>query len=302
MATRMSAVTLDLSRFDPPRALTPLDFEEILQERLADMIARFNQRDIPYEVNDTEYDPLIVLEETDAGRELKVVGMINDSVRAVLVAFAVGSDLDHLGLRFGVYRRVITPATGNTPAVMESDAEFRRRILWAPEAFAAAGPEGAYIYHALTADPRVLNVDVWSPAPGRVTVAIQSREGTGEASEDLLVAVSKYLNRDDIRPLTDVINVQSVVNIPFSISLVAYIHPGPDETTVKDLIEKSVRKMVASRRTPSRDMPLSAITAAAALDMVERVALLTPSANLSIARGEVPDLQSLTVVVEPTDE
>src|SRR5690606_24987794 len=117
--------------------------------------------------------PGIILQQADAYRELLAYAAINDAVRSVMIAFAVGADLDHMAAYYGVTRRIITPAAGSTAAVLESDAEFRRRALFAPEAMAAAGPHGAYVLHALTADPRVLNVDVWSPDPGKVTVAVQ---------------------------------------------------------------------------------------------------------------------------------
>src|SRR3546814_9711108 len=43
------------------------------------------------------------------------------------------------------------------PAVMESDSDLRRRLVLAPEGYSVAGPEGAYIFHALSAHPDVLD-------------------------------------------------------------------------------------------------------------------------------------------------
>ncbi|PWE52280.1 baseplate assembly protein, partial [Metarhizobium album] len=186
---RFSASTLDLSRFPVPLAIRGIDFENILRQRKTRLSELFTAADIPYDVSQLEADPAVILEETDAYRELLVIAAINDAVRAVMVAFAVDADLDHLAAFYGVSRRVITPATSNTPAVLESNEEFRRRVLLAPEAFSTAGAHGAYVFHALSADPRVLNVDVWSPAPGEVTVAVQSREGDGLAPTDLVAAV-----------------------------------------------------------------------------------------------------------------
>lgn len=306
MATRLqSATTLDLSRFPPPLAIRGINYESILVDRKARFVALMKARGIDYTVADLETDSAVVLEETDAYREMLTLARINDSVRAVMVAFAAGTDLDFiadsfsLGLAAGqiLARRTIKPATETEPAVMESDDEFRRRILLSPEAYGAAGPRGAYIFHALSSDPRVLNVDVWSEVQGRVMVAVQSREGDGTADEDLLQNVRLVLNRDDIRPLTDVVSVLSVTNIPYSISLEAFVLPGPDPLTLKSLIETSVLAAAAARRTPARDVPRSALIGAAQLQAVDKVILATPAADIARGYGEVGVLSSLNVAV-----
>ena len=65
---------------------------------------------------------------------------------------------------------------------MESDPDFRRRIQLAPEGFSVAGPEGAYIFHALSADPGVLDACATSPSPGEVVVTVLARAGDGTAA------------------------------------------------------------------------------------------------------------------------
>lgn len=283
---RYSAVTLDLSRFPPPLAIRDVTYEGILAARKNALQAAFDKYDIPYDVAMLETDPAIILEEADAYRELLTLAAINDAVRAGLVAFAVGSDLDHLAAFYGVTR-----------FENETNDDFRRRVLLAPEAFAAAGPEGAYVYHALTADPRVLNADVWSPASGKVAVAIQSREGDGAASDELLTVVRSRLNRRDIKPLTDMVSVQSVENVPYAIDVEAFILPGPDEVMVRESVLASLTKMAADRRTPSRDMPLSAIHAAAMVGPVDKVIVKSPLVDLARDRGEVALCTGINVKV-----
>ena len=258
----------------------------------------FDAAGVPFDVGNLEVSPAVILEETDAYRELLVIAAINDAVRAVMVAFAVDADLDHLAAFYGVSRRVITSATSNTPAVLESNEEFRRRVLLAPEAFSTAGAHGAYVFHALSADPRVLNVDVWSPAPGEVTVAVQSREGDGLAPTDLVAAVRGQLTRPDIKPLTDVVSVRSVTNHSYAVSLDAYILPGPDPLTVTSAIEAAITKEATARRTPARDMPRSALIAAAQLPVVDKVSLVTPGGDIARDYGEVPVLAGLDVRVQ----
>lgn len=294
---RFSADTLDLSRFPAPLAIRGIDFDAIMDARKLRLIEIFARFGIEYDLEALESDPAIIHAEADAYRELLAYARVNDAVRSVMVAFATGTDLDHLAAFYGIGRRVIVAATGSTPAVMESDGELRRRVLLAPEAFAAAGPAGAYAFHALSADPRVLNVDVWSPNAGEVMVAIQSREGNGLAPDDLVEAVRAHLARPDIKPLTDVLAVRSVTNHPFAVSLDAYVLPGPDPVAVKTEIEAAITAMAATRRTPSRDMPRSAVTGAAQIAVVDKVTLVTPSVDIAMGYGEVPVLSGMDVRV-----
>ncbi len=108
----------------------------------------------------TESDPVYKLLQLFAARELLLRQRANDKAQQTMLAFATGTNLDHLGALFGVTRLVLDPGqpeTGIAPT-HESDVDFRRRIQLAPEGFSVAGPEGAYIYHA----PRLGKC--WSPS------------------------------------------------------------------------------------------------------------------------------------------
>lgn len=285
--TRFSAVTLDLSRFPPPLAIRGIDYEGLLEARKPRLIELLDAAGIEFDVASLETDPGIILQQADAYRELLAYAAINDAVRAVMIAFATGADLEHMAAYYGVMRRVITPASGSTPAVMESDAEFRRRVLLAPEAMAAAGPRGAYVFHALTADHRVLNVDVWTSKPGHVVVALQSREADGIATPDMIGVVRDHLHRDDIKPLTDVVVVRSVTNFAYRIHADVYVAHGPDPIMVRDQVLESLQAMAASRRTPARDVPRSAVYAAAQIGPVDKVVLHEPAVDIARDYGEV---------------
>lgn len=299
--SRFSAITLDLSRFPAPVAIRGIDFEAILAERRARLVTLMAQYGIAYDVDGLETDPAMIVEQADTWRELLVLAAINDAVRSVLVAFATGSDLDHLAAFHGLTRRVIAPADGTTPAVMEDDAELRRRALLAPEAFATAGTHGGYVFHALTADPRVLNVDVWTPAPGHVRVAIQSRDGNGDADEDTVEAVRAHLHRDDIKPLTDVVSVSSVELVDYPIDVTVYIQPGPDPVAVRDAVLESLAAMAAARRIPGRDVPVSAVIAAASVGPVDRVVVSDPVADIIIGNGGLAVCTGIGVTVATHD-
>lgn len=290
LSNRFTAVSLDLSRLSAPVAIKGVDYEAILADRLTRLKAIFDAAGITYNAESLESDPVAKLQETDAYREMLTISAINDSVRSVMVAFAVGSDLDHLGAFYATSR-----FSG------ETDAAFRRRVLLAPEAFSAAGTVGAYTYHALASSPDVRHVDVWSPAPGMVTVAVQSASGTGRASDELVATVRDYLSREDIKPLTDVLTVQSCEIVDFKIDITAYVIHGPAPDAVKTDVTNAITAMVASRKTPARDVPISAIMAAASVGAVDRVVIHKPTADVATGNGQVANLIGLSVKVVEYD-
>lgn len=302
MTTRFSADTLDLSRFPAPLAIRGVSFETIQAERMARLPVLLTAFGIPFDAGSLEAEPVGILQQADAYREMLVLSAINDAVRSVMVAFAIGADLEHLGAFYGVTRRIIALATSIAPAVMESDEELRRRLLLAPEAFAAAGPHGAYVFHALSSDPRVLNADVWSDAPGVVNVAVQSRLGSGVPTTDLVEAVRAHLNRRDVKPLTDVVNVRPVVNVPYRIEVDGFVLPGPDREAVKAAMLDALTAMAASRRTPSRDVPRSAVFAAASVGPLDKAVVIEPATDIARGYGEVADLTGIIARVTTYDE
>ncbi|EKN5085172.1 baseplate assembly protein, partial [Yersinia enterocolitica] len=120
--------TIDLSLLPPPFVVEELDYETLLAERKATLISLYpeEQRAAVARTLSLESEPLVKLLQENAYREVILRQRVNDAARAVMVAYAVGSDLDQLGANNNVERLVITPAdpTAIPPieAVMESDS------------------------------------------------------------------------------------------------------------------------------------------------------------------------------------
>lgn len=151
--------TIDLSQIAVPDAIESLDFEAILSEMTAAVTAA-----LPDLADDLSRDsslPSIILQVV-AFRELLLRARVNDGVRAVTLARATGADLDNLAALYGVARLVTDPgdpdAIPPVPPTLEDDATFRARVQQAPEGWAAAGPVGAYRFHALSASGQVKDV------------------------------------------------------------------------------------------------------------------------------------------------
>lgn len=100
----------------------------------------------------------------------------------------------------------ITKTSGG--ADVEHDDAYRERIALAPERFSVAGPKLAYQYHALSAHQNIIDISVERTDSGTVRVSVLLKNGkipTIGSTE--IEAVKKVLNNDEVRPLTDTVEV-----------------------------------------------------------------------------------------------
>ncbi|WP_062732088.1 baseplate assembly protein [Sphingobium abikonense] len=285
---------VDLSRLLAPDIIEPLDFETILSGAVARMKDEMAASGLTFESRDS--DPATKLLQTFSYFVQLLRQRINDAARAVMPAYATGADLDNIAAAFGIARLVITPADAATgaPAVLESDDDFRRRMVLAPEGYSVAGPEGAYISHALSADADVLDASATSPAPGEVLVAILSRTGDGGASPALVDKVAAYLSADTRRPLTDYVTVQSAQLVEYAVDYDLTTYNGPDGGVVFAASKAAVDAYVAQSRRLGMDITRSAIFAAAHVAGVQNIILRSPPADIAISRTQAPVCTGVT--------
>lgn len=237
-----------------------------------------------------------------AYRELLLRAHVNDTVRAVLLATATGADLDNLAALFGVQRLVVTAADPEASppvaAVMEADDALRLRAQLALDGYTTAGSAASYEFHARTADARVSDVLVDSPAPGTVRVVVLARDGNGEAPADLLTAVSAALTAEEVRPLCDNVAVQSASIVPFAITAHLSIQAGPDPAVVMAAAEAALASYLAQVRGVGRAVRRSGIYAALHRPGVEQVGLVVPAADLEIDPAEAAHCTGVTLTME----
>lgn len=281
----MSGYTaVDLSKLPSPSIVEALDFETIFAAMLADLQARdpaFNAL--------VESDPAYIILQVAAYRELNLRQRVNDAARAVMLAYATGADLDNLAALLGVTRLLLDPGdpSHSIPPTMESDADFRHRVTLAPEGYSVAGPEGAYIYHALSADSGVLDASATSPTPGEVVVTVLARDGDGTADQTLLDAVDGALSADDVRPLTDHVTVQSASVVNYAVEATIYTYSGPDSAVVIAASQQRLADYIEQSHRLGRDVAVSGIYGALQSDGVQRVELTSPVADVVVDRTQV---------------
>ena len=115
----------------------------------------------------------------------------------------------------------ITKSEGGSD--LETDDALRERIHEAPERFSNAGSSGAYRWHAMTASASIVDVAVYSPAPGEVEVR-PLLVGGEIPSTELLNAVAEAVNDRSVRPLTDHVSVLAPDVVEYDIDVWYWIN------------------------------------------------------------------------------
>ncbi|EOX0410546.1 baseplate assembly protein [Escherichia coli] len=299
---------VDLSQLVAPDVVEELDYETILTERKATLVSLYpeEQQDAVARTLTFESEPIVKLLQENAYREVIWRQRVNESARAVMLAYAAGHDLDNLGANYNVERLVITPADETTlpptPAVMESDTDYRLRIQQAFEGMSVAGSTGAYQFHGRSADGRVADISVISPEPACVTVSVLSRENNGAASGELLAVVRNALNDEDVRPVADRVTVQSAVIVDYAIDAALYLYPGPESEPVLSAAKAKLQTYINAQHRLGRDIRKSAISAALHVEGVQRVELVAPVADIVLNETQASYCTEYSVKIGGNDE
>lgn len=279
--TKFTAI--DLSKLPAPDVIEPVLFEEVL----ADMIARYSVM-IP-ELAETiqfESDPVRKLLEIAAYEKTLLGARVNSASKAVMLAFAQGSDLDHLAALIPLERHE-----------GETDASFRARVQLAPEAYSVAGPRGGYEFHARKADPSVMDVYIdthdpdrdgpQDPEPGDVHVYVLA-DPSGALPAAISAKVLAAVNHDDVRPLTDRVAVKAPAIVDYEITAEITVSAGPDPETVRLAAIAAAQSYADARLVLGGTITRSGITAALHVGGVVNVVLADPEIAPAVSSREVP--------------
>ncbi|UDQ97810.1 baseplate J/gp47 family protein [Lentisphaerota bacterium WC36G] len=284
---------IDLAELPPPNVIEQLDYEEILQS----MIDDFVERD-PNFTALLESDPAYKIFEAAAYRELLLRARINNAARANMLAFAISSDLEHLGALFNIDRRIIESANNEalppTPAIYESDESLRNRILLSLEAITTAGSAGSYIFHTLNSDVNVLDCAVNSEVAGTVEVAILTSENANKT--EVKNAVENSLNADSVRPLTDNVNVSLATIKNYNVAANIIFKEGVSPEIVLENARKCLDDYAAKCYKIGATVALSGIYSALHQTAgVVKVVLSNPTTDLVPSWNEVYKIENITI-------
>ncbi|MCU1722323.1 MULTISPECIES: baseplate J/gp47 family protein [unclassified Pseudomonas] len=265
---------IELSALPAPQVLEDLDFEDIFQGDLAAFKAHMGES---WNAQ-LESDPVTKLLEVGAYRTLLNRARVNDAAKALLLAYAIGSDLDQLAANVRLQRLVVQEADPNsvppTERILEEDDALRERIQLVYEGLTTAGPRNSYILHARNAAGMVADATAESSSPAVVDVTVLSLDGWGVASAELLAQVTAHLNADDVRPVADRLNVRSAEILPYQINAVLHmVGNGPENEATLAECRRRLQAWINPRRRLGVEVPRSAIDAQLHISGVARVEL-----------------------------
>jgi phage-related baseplate assembly protein len=286
----MSATPIDLSQLPAPDIVETIDYETSLAERKAKLVSLYpadQQADIAAAL-ELESEPMNIHLQENAYREVVLRQRVNDAARSVMLAYAKGGDLEQLAALLGVKKlTLVEPDPANDiEGVYESDDDLRKRTQLAPQGYSVAGPEGAYISHALGADGRVLDASAVSPAPCEVVVTILSRDGDGTAADDLLDNVTAALQADNVRPLTDKVTVEGAEVLRYQVRATLKFFAGPDRAVVLAESQKRTKQYTDDMHRMGMEVTEDGLFAAMRAPGVQKVLLASPVGGIPVSKQQ----------------
>lgn len=284
------ALSTELANLPAPAVIAELSFEASRTEFIARLKAAFDAVGIDYDVDLLATDPGVILMEVAAYIDVNLRQRINEAIRANLLAFAYGGDLDHLAQFYDVSRQM-----------GEGDERLRERVVLAIRGRSTGGTEPRYQAIAMAADVRIADVSVYTV--GRdptVRVAIFSSDNNGVASQSLVDKVSAALNDPAVRMVNDLIVVAPAVRQVVNISAQVWLLPQAPISTVS-VIEAALRSAWADQIVMGRDVTRSWVVSRLMLGDVQRVEIDSPASDIAVPADQAAALGAVNLTVAGRD-
>ncbi|APU00414.1 baseplate assembly protein J [Aeromonas phage 3] len=212
----------------------------------------------------------------------------DEQCRALSLATAKGSDLDHIGITY--YRQ----SDGSPVARLtgEPDDDYRQRLHNSPGGLSVAGPEAAYEFHSMSAHPNIKQALCTSPKPVHITMYLLGREGNGVVSDAQCRLVEGYLWTR--RPLTDEVEAKSAEIVEYSVNATVYQvkNSNPDGVTANS--RANCLEYVKQQHRLRGKVTMSSLHAALQVAGVEEV-VLTGWSDVRCGIHQAPYCINLTV-------
>jgi len=273
-----------------PAVLEEIVYETILSNLMADVTARFQAAGISYDVGGLETDPVKIVNEVAAFHIMSLRARVNDAAKANLVAFAGGTDLDHLAFFYDVAR-----LDG------EADDALRRRIIIAISGRSTAGPVDWYRSAALRASPRVRDAAVYRVGKGPdIRVSVLATDNFGEPDAALLAAVTNEVTKGSVRVISDRVAVVSATSATANVDAEIWLLPGAPITVFQNL-EASLRAALAAEGGLGFNVTRSWLTAKLHQPGVQRVNLIAPVADVVVDDNAAVRVGTVTLTLKGRD-
>jgi len=275
---------VDFSALPPPQVIEEVRYEAILDRRLADMIERFAEDGINYDVGNLETDPVLIQLEGASYAETLLRARINDAAREFLLPIASGADLDYLA---GFYD--VTRIYG------ETDERLRERVVLAIQGRSTGGTEPRYKFVAMSADLRVKDVSIYTVGRNpTVHAAVFSTDNNGVADQILVDKVNAALQDPAVRMVNDIIEVAPAASTTQNIVANAWLLPSAPSSTITAM-ETALRNAWIAEMALGRDITKAWLIAKLMVSGVQRVEIVAPAADILVPFNEAEGLGTITI-------
>lgn len=132
----------------------------------------------------------------------------------------------------------ITDSTGGDdgePYTTAGDDRLRERIRLAPSTLSTAGPESAYRYFVLSADPDIIDVAIDCPHDEPNTVNIYPLMTGGALPDEATLQKILDVLDEDVRPMTDLVQAFVPDAIEYDVELKYYCTKDDEAATVQTI-------------------------------------------------------------------
>lgn len=171
----------------------------------------------------------------------------------------------------------------NNGSDVEDDETFIYRILLSMADKSTAGSEETYESYTYNADERIEDVKIASEASGTVNVYYYS-----EVADALMkTRIEEKLNAKEVRPLTDIVVVNHVSEVPYNITAELKILPDQETATVYSNAVLSLDAGLKSLKQIGTDITLSEINDFLKVYGVKEVVLSVPSENIIVENNQI---------------
>ena len=205
--------------------------------------------------------------------------------------------IDTLVDLIGYVASVSNVTTSAGGADTEGDADLAERIFLAPSKYSVAGPDDAYVYWAKSYNADIGDAVVTSPTPGEVDVYVAMEDGSLPEKE-LLTGLQKFLEDDDIRPLTDKVVVSAPEKVEYAINLKYWINASSTKQaeTIRTAVDTAISYYIKWQSVKiGRDINPDELTKRIITAGAKRVSITSPTFT-ETGTTQLPYLTSKTIV------
>ena len=121
------------------------------------------------------------------------------------------------------------------PYTEDGDNKYRERIRLSPASLSTAGPESAYRFFALSADPEIIDVSIVCPENEPNTVNIYPLVTGGELPDEATLQKVLDVFADDVRPMTDKVQVFAPEVVEYSVEIKYYSTKDDEASTIQTI-------------------------------------------------------------------